>query len=400
MVLVGAAIATVLCAATAGAVARGEHAAPRNFTNTTSSTIHEPGAVKEQLNAVSCTNAFDCKAVGWYIKSGQWTPEIGSLNNAGWSVDMTPAITNVAGAQLNGVSCVGARFCLAVGGTTVGSSSSPQDRILAERWSGGSWSVVSTGTIGGALYGVSCISSSFCMAVGEWQASSGQQRSRVLVFNGSTWTIIPSASPAGTNNLLYGVSCFSHSSCTAVGTSDQVIGGFATGTPSASTRTMIEQWNGNVLAFRSINPGESDSLSSVSCPAANDCELVGYNGQANTLGEKPLIIKLTGSTWTNQVPPANSPSWEFSQLLGVACTSTTLCYGVGDLVTLANAGNTKFSVMTYSYTGTSWALYPSANVSSSTSNGLYGVSCVAGSCEGVGARSTLSTSKNLIEHQP
>ncbi len=63
----------------------------------------------------------------------------------------------------------------------------------------------------GGLYGVSCTAADQCTAVGRAGGTALAER-----WDGSTWTVQPTASPAS-QKLLYAVSCPSASTCTATG---------------------------------------------------------------------------------------------------------------------------------------------------------------------------------------
>jgi hypothetical protein len=68
--------------------------------------------------------------------------------------------------SLNTVSCVSASFCMAAGDSST--STYPNDQVSIEEWSGSSWSAVSSPDVGEGdlLNGLSCVSACFCMAVG------------------------------------------------------------------------------------------------------------------------------------------------------------------------------------------------------------------------------------------
>lgn len=78
------------------------------------------------------------------------------------------------------------------------------------------WSIQSSpnrpGPSLGDLNGVSCVSATDCIAVG---AVSGDPSESPLIesWNGSTWTIVPSPGEASGVNVLSGVSCTSESAC-------------------------------------------------------------------------------------------------------------------------------------------------------------------------------------------
>src|SRR5205823_386637 len=115
-----------------------------------------------------------------------------------------------------GVSCASAGFCAAVGSSWNGSN----QRTLAERWDGSSWSIVtsadSDGTQDDYLTGVSCVSASFCAAVGYSSDGSG---SRPLAdgWDGNGWSIAPVQASATDDQYLMGVSCTSPTFCLTVG---------------------------------------------------------------------------------------------------------------------------------------------------------------------------------------
>ena len=72
------------------------------------------------------------------------------------------------------VSCVSVSFCVAVGYQDSGSAY----LTLVEQWDGTSWSTVtspSPGTNGNVLYSVSCVSVSFCVATGYQNSGSSNQ---------------------------------------------------------------------------------------------------------------------------------------------------------------------------------------------------------------------------------
>ena len=66
------------------------------------------------------------------------------------------------------------------------------------------------------LYGVSCTAASSCTAVGSYCNSANVQTTLAEYWDGSTWRLRATASPAG-HKILGGISCTSAGSCTAVG---------------------------------------------------------------------------------------------------------------------------------------------------------------------------------------
>lgn len=184
-----------------------------------------------------------------------------------------------------------------------------------------SWAAVATPVPTGAqnarLYGVSCVSSTWCIAVGGWSANDNMQSGTMsLRWNGTTWTVLTTTPPPAGSAApaLTGVSCSSSSACTAVG-------GY--GGEDFTSGAIIERWNGTTWALQS-SPTPASALLSVACPTAVKCVAVGsawatYSALANVWD---------GTTWTAQTRPA-SPGATGAQLQGVACLSATSCEAVG-----------------------------------------------------------------------
>ena len=92
-------------------------------------------------------------------------------------------------------------------------------------------------------------------------------------WNGTAWSTVPSPDPSidgnpSPVNVLTGVSCASSTDCVAVG---YVLNG-----PGDDELTLIESWNGSAWNVTpSPNDEASDSLSKVSCVSSRRCTAVG-----------------------------------------------------------------------------------------------------------------------------
>src|SRR5207302_64415 len=140
-------------------------------------------------------------------------------NGSSWAIQSTPNPAGAMSTVLRAVSCPSTTLCTAVASYT---NSSGVDVTLAERWNGSSWTIQSTPNPTGArssvLYGVSCISTTLCTAVGSYVNSSGVTVPLAEHWNGSSWAIEPSSIPAGAKaSSLLGVACVPSTQCTAVG---------------------------------------------------------------------------------------------------------------------------------------------------------------------------------------
>lgn len=182
------------------------------------------------LNHVSCTSRTNCMAVGSYsTKSGDYPcpresclPLVEQWNGIRWSIQPSPRLPARRGGYesgLNAVSCTRATACTAVG--FYSASRTDYYHALIERWNGRAWSIQSTNTIG-ELTAVSCPSTRSCAAVATGYTKTPTGYGMALQWNGRTW--LPhrvggdpdfgNGSPGGLGGGdvdLYGVSCSSAS---------------------------------------------------------------------------------------------------------------------------------------------------------------------------------------------
>jgi hypothetical protein len=276
---------------------------------------------------------------------------------------------------LQGVSCPVRGDCTAVGFSVYHGN----QHALAEHWDGSSWAIEPVPHPAGALqtilYGVSCISATSCTAVGTYypQPTPGLGYQPLAEhWDGTRWTIQLTPIPAGAPQAqLYGVSCASATSCTAVGFYYVGAGG--------KSGPLGEHWNGTRWAIQPVPlpPLASDAqLEGVSCPTASDCTAVGeYTLLNNTF---PFAARWTGTRWTSQVLP--HPAGTYFLLLAVSCWQPGRCAAVGGSFN-GSTGQPETSVVERQ-TGTSWTLRQDAAPAHTT---LYGVACPsAQSCTAVG----------------
>jgi hypothetical protein len=188
--------------------------------------------------------------------------------------------------QLSGVSCVSATTCVAVGDVA---DTSGLSTTLVEAWNGASWTIQSTPnpatSSNSHLTSDSCGSANACTAAGNYyDTTSHNVLPLVEAWNGVSWTIqsTPSPTGAGYSGGLWGVSCATSSNCTAVGEYDD--------TPTTAA-TMAEVWNGTVWTIQSsVAPGAYGSvLLGVSCSSTTDCTAVG--GSTNSLGAELTLAE-------------------------------------------------------------------------------------------------------------
>jgi hypothetical protein len=312
-----------------------------------------PGTGSNWLRGVSCVST-DCLAVGSSSGSGEALAEL--WNGTKWAVEKT-ALTG----YLDGVSCISATSCIAAGEGGEG--------FVAATWNGATWTHVELPAPKliykheGQLEGISCTSSTACTAVGWWYAglSEGDKGSAIRKtlaerWNGTTWSLQEPPNEETDENILEGVSCISSTECMAVGYSY-----------TSNGHTLAERWNGTTWSIqKAASTGRSDSyLSGVSCTAATACTAVGYGGGHSLLAERwngtewslqttpeekpaPLAYAVScasatacttagaaqstlawnGTEWLAQTLPLPKEEKEF-ELEGVSCTASTACTAVG-----------------------------------------------------------------------
>jgi hypothetical protein len=308
----------------------------------------------DALNGVSCVSASACTAVGFSVNAGGVDQTLAeSWNGTAWSIVPSPdqGTTNNV---LNGVSCVSASSCTAVGYSV---NAGDLDQTLVESWNGTAWSMVPSPS-GGALDGVFCLSASSCTAVGHGYNRFTEQ-TLVESWNGTAWSIVPSPDKTlTTHNGLNGVSCLSASSCTAAGYYVNAVGAY---------QTLAESWNGT--AWSMVRSPSGGALTGVSCISARSCTAVGWNGGT-------VVESWNGTAWSIVPSPNRGPDG-FSS---VSCVSAGSCTAAGNYVNASGV----YQTLVESWNGTAWSIVPSPDDGTGY-NSLSGVSCVSASaCTAVG----------------
>jgi hypothetical protein len=304
-------------------------------------TLHTPQIVEpatSAFDAVSCTSATACTAVGSYggVLVERW-------DGRRWALQRAP---NPAEAVVKAVSCASATACMLVGAAGPGVLNTPNGGLLAERWDGTGWSITPTPRARGEAFdAVSCTSASACIAVG------GNISLLAARWDGRRWSLLrvplPPSDQDDAGALLSGVSCSSPDRCTAIGTSQH---NFQTGDGGLGTEnyTVAERWDGR--RWLPERPSQAAGLSALSCPSATSCNAI--------------TQEWDGARWSVGPSP-------HAHLGSVSCAAPKACTGVGN-------GHIE------RWDGTDWASQPAApNVAHAT---FRAVSCPsAQACVMVGA---------------
>lgn len=323
------------------------------------------------LRAVSCASKASCVAVGYSVNhSKREVPLAEHWNGRVWAIERVAGPSGATESLLQGVSCRSSSSCLAVGQYRNGSGIWV---TLVERWEGTGWAIVHSpnpNAPGGSdLLGVSCPSTSSCFAVGDYAINgrSGDRATLVEHWNGRRWVIQPSSKAPHADRRLYGIACDSASPCFAVGINGQ--------------STFVEDWNGAAWVTEpSPDPGEpypGSALQAVACSSRASCFAAGYYDSYGT--QLTLVEHWNGTNWARESSPTPGGSGEDNaDLQAVSCPSRSSCFAVGDSPYVSGA-------LIEHWNGTTWTVQPA----SSPTGDLVGVSCSSTvSCFAVGVASS------------
>jgi hypothetical protein len=193
------------------------------------------------LTSVACPITSSCVAVGSYLDTSStlWgLVETGS--GTSWSGTSAPEPSNAAAgsthvAVLDSLSCAAVGTCVAVG--TYPDTSGHTD-ALVDSLSGGSWAPLEGPTpsqSGGTfaeLFSVSCPAASTCVAVGEFEDTSGYYWGDIVSLSGGSWSAYEASEPSNAGSdgddqeaLMRFVSCPSVSWCVAAGSYEDTSAG-------------------------------------------------------------------------------------------------------------------------------------------------------------------------------
>ena len=194
-------------------------------------------------------------------------------------------------------------------------------------------------------------------------AAPGQAPGAAVASATAGWTVVPSPSPGSVSNTLYGVAATSSTNAWAVGEH----------TNRTTGQTLILHWNGTAWTqVPGPNPGGSRGgsvLTGVAATSSTNAWAIGNYATHGSLSQT-LIEHWNGTAWT-QVPSPNAPSTD-NELSGVTATSATDAWAVGD------SGPSPFTqALIVHWNGTAWTQVPSPSPSQSSIDTLVGVAATS-----------------------
>jgi hypothetical protein len=303
------------------------------------------GSPQAELTGIWCNSFSHCVAVGRYeARSGGQALLLtkSTIWRATGAAFLPPDALRVADARFTAVDCPSVNNCVAVG--QYNSHNGYQGFIETEK--NGHWlrgvraplppdAVTATDATfsNTSLFGVSCITITTCVAVGQYVNATGNEPliafEHAGVWNHAIEGPMPNYSKPKFTNQLSAISCWSWGNCVAVGQ-------FTNQSPAqlALIDTEVDGIWGSPVAATLPDDADRDPwawLEGVHCLSAANCVAVGvYNG---TLDGQGLIVNKVAGVWgKGLVAPRpkgfTSPS-NGTQLLGVHCTALGSCLAVG-----------------------------------------------------------------------
>lgn len=282
--------------------------------------VPTPPGPYNSFSSVSCVSATACMAVG---ASNSGVPLSATWDGTSWTLQTVPTPADSQATYLSSVSCVSSAMCVAVGSFTdeLGAT-----KALAELWNGSSWSLqgavapIPAGSTNNdadsELEGIDCVNATECVAVGRFENQPEDSwPSLAESWSGSGWTVEPTPhlGPDVYTWELSSVSCSAAAACTAVGSYIDY------GNPSVGGGVVAERWNGSSWTSEPpVNPPSLFSeIRSVSCTATASCLAIGLGG-----GYESYVWN--GTAWIEEELKVIAGG-----INAVSCVSPTYCMAVG-----------------------------------------------------------------------
>lgn len=250
-----------------------------------------------------------------------------------WSVERP---RDVRGALIS-VSCVSQSFCVAVGSDE---QSTPHSYVVI--WKAGSWDLASLPNLGSSAEwsSVSCGAVGSCLLVGE-----NLGRPSSLLMTAGKWRVAPFPQPVAPSGRLLGVSCISTSWCLAIGEGP--------GEVPIGYRFQGESW----IRTTPLDKSYVSLLRAVSCiGTSRACIAVGLSFKNN-----PLTLPPSDAGYSLLAERYVKGSWSYVSLPAQAGSLFDIgCYGTGCLAVggVASQGDNSQPALLEIDQGWSWLAPP------------------------------------------
>lgn len=225
-----------------------------------------------------------------------------------------------------------------------GDSAGPK-QLLVERWDGSAWSIVPVAPPAGAtnsyLVALSAVSSNDMWAAGYYFIPGSGMLTLTLHWDGSTWSQVPSVSVSGYNSYLNSLDAVARNDVWAVGYAD-----FGPG----PTRTLVIHWDGSRWTeVADAGPTSDASLYGVTATGPNDVWAVGNYYGPDGSGYETFIEHWNGTTWSVIPSPNVGPN---NYLNAVSASGPKNAWAVGKR---EPSTNSSLPIMLH-WDGTAWSV--------------------------------------------
>ena len=281
-----------------------------------------PSTSDDTLTSVSCVGSSFCLAVGGTSS----VPVAETWNGTAWSVVPVALPSGITGGVLSSVSCVATNLCETLGTAFNGSGNT----IFGNQWNGSTLSLTTaaTPTASGptpvpSASGMSCVSATWCLAVGVNDTQTTASAPFSEVWNGTAWSLVTTPAPTtGLGSLLHGVSCAGQNFCEAVG---------QTNGAGPLNQNLIETWNGSAVGHHAqpehLDLGEPAAERGLllqrhhlQCRRPGRCRIGTVAGEPGALLERQLLgDRARHAQWRHPADRAN----------GVSCVTNWSCVAAG-----------------------------------------------------------------------
>jgi hypothetical protein len=370
-----------------------------------------PSGVKDPiLSAVSCVSASFCSAAGWNANDYEPSASITALSDT-WDGSSWSAGTVAAGQTLNDLSCTSGTFCVAVGSTK--SDGTTRYSAAVSTWDGTAWAQADLPGLSGnsVLSGVACVSSTFCIAVGEHGKSDYPQgvwtQPLTEVWNGSAWSVVKTPSLGGRGGQLAAVTCLTASWCMVLG--EYYKGHLGPYRDIPRDQWVAEIWNGKGWTVQHpaainnqprLGPDPWNFVTAVACTSPRSCIGTGYipitQGDASP---SPFAVRWNGHSWS----PSRDGLPRFARLNGVSCVAARRCFAAGQVYSSGEGSQSRAAPLVTRWNGSGWRRASTPRTPAQTNaplqhGALNAITCVPhGACVAVGSQPHGKATTTLIE---
>jgi hypothetical protein len=224
---------------------------------------------------------------------------------------------------------------------------------LIEHYNGSAWSLVPSAqpTQIGGLTDVAALSPTNAWAVGSGRAPGGPL---VEHYDGTSWAIVPTSLTNG--GAPAAMTAVSANDIWAVGTQPGTAGASPVGLAMHYDGT---SWTQSALPAPNVPAGGLWELSGISAASGGNVWAVGYVSSADGLSQHAIVEHFNGTSWSLTQAPDLGANYPINTFNNVAAVSPTNVWAIGQ----SSPGNQTFATLVEHFNGTSWTVQPAPSMS-------------------------------------